>query len=44
MTPFDKSYDFLSVYHCKQKALFSMPILYDFQEIWRWRISWPWNL
>jgi len=32
-------YDFLLVRHCNYSS-----ILYRFQVIWRWIISWPWNL
>jgi len=33
------TYDFLLVRHCNYSS-----ILYRFRVIWRWIISWPWNL
>ena len=32
-------YDFLLVRHCNYSS-----VLYHFRVIWRWIISWPWNL
>jgi len=44
MAPFDRPlYDFLLVRHCKYVYMYSS-ILYRFWVIWRWIISWPWNL
>ena len=37
--PFNRPYDFLLVRYCKYSSL-----LYRFWVIWRWIISWPWNL
>jgi len=40
MAPFDRPLcDFLLVRHCKYSS-----ILYHFRVVWRWIISWPWNL
>jgi len=27
-----------------QSVIVSSSILYSFRDIWRWRISWPWNI
>ena len=40
MAPFDRSYyHFLLVRYCKYSF-----VLYRFWVIWRWILSWPWNL
>ena len=39
MARFDRPYDFLLVRYCNYSS-----ILYRLRVIWRWIISWPWNL